>query len=103
MATDRIVDVSRANLRTIVAIHRAMFDKLLDGDGDPVSHELVALFQDIAATYTEIHLALSERADEEDQRSKRRRSASKVGGMSERRISVRNHGFDSLKTSQSQS
>jgi hypothetical protein len=99
MATDKIIDVSRANLRTIVTIHRAMFDKLLEGDDSPASHELVALFEDIAATYTEIHLALRELAKEENRRTKRKRSASKPGGMSEQRISVRNHGFEALKTS----
>jgi hypothetical protein len=102
MASDRIVDVSRANLRAIVTIHRAMFDKLLDGDADPVSHEIVALFQDIAATYTEIHLALRELADEDDRRAKRRQRAAKAGAMSERRMSVRSHAFDSLKTLQRQ-
>ena len=45
MAAGRIVDVSRAQLRALVAIHRAMFDKLLDGDEDPVSDELIALFK----------------------------------------------------------
>jgi hypothetical protein len=65
MPTNRIVDISRAQLRALVAVHRAMFDKLLDGDDDPVSHELVALFQDIAATYTEIHVMLRALAEEE--------------------------------------
>jgi hypothetical protein len=103
MASDRIVDISRAHLRAMVAIHRALFDKLLDGDEDPVSHELVALFEDIATTYMEIHATLQELAEEGAQRSKRSRKASKVGGMSESRISLRSHGLASLKTSQSQS
>jgi hypothetical protein len=45
-----MANVFRVDLRAIVAIHRAMFYKLLDGDEDPASHELVGLFEDIAAT-----------------------------------------------------
>ena len=103
MAASRIVDVSRAQLRALVAIHRAMFDKLLDGDEDPVSDELIALFKDIAATYTEIQLALSKLAEDEAQCSRSSRSASKLGGMSDKQNSVRKWGLASLKTSQSQS
>ncbi len=103
MAAGRIVDVSRAQLRALVAIHRAMFDKLLDGDEDPVSDELIALFKDISATYMEIHVTLRQIAEDEAQRSKSSRRASKVGGISDKRISFRNQGLASPKTSQSQS
>ncbi len=103
MAANRIVDVSRAQLRALVAIHRAMFDKLLDGDEDPVSDELVALFEDIAATYTEIHVTLRALAEDEAQCSRSSRSASKAGGISDRQNSSRKWGLESLKTSQSQS
>jgi hypothetical protein len=80
MAENRIVDVSRAQLRALVAVHRAMFEKLLDGDEDPVSDELVALFQDIAATYTEIHVTLRNLSEEESLRTKRRRRVMKIAG-----------------------
>jgi len=88
MPADRIVDLSRANLRALVAIHRVMFDKLLDGDDDPVSHELVALFKDIAATYMEIHVALRALAEDEGL-SPKSRKATKMSGVSGRRISLR--------------
>jgi hypothetical protein len=78
MTENRIVDVSRAQLRALVAAHRAMFDKLLDGNEDPVSDELVALFQDIAATYAEIHVRLRKLSEEERLRRRRRRKAAKV-------------------------
>jgi hypothetical protein len=64
-ASPRTLDVSRANLRMLVAIHRVMFEKLLAGDEDPVCEELIALFEDIAATYAEIHAALRELAESE--------------------------------------
>jgi hypothetical protein len=64
-SASRILDISRANLRALIAIHRVMFEKLLAGDDDPVCEELIALFADIAATYADIHAGLRELAESE--------------------------------------
>lgn len=78
-----------------------MFDKLLAGDEDPVCEELIALFEDIAATYAEIHVALRDLADGE--RSQGERRAMQFAGVSGKASSSRSQGLASPKTSQSQS
>lgn len=109
----RIVSVSRADLRALVAIHRAMFDKLLAGDDDPVCPELIALFADLAATYRDINRTLRDIARDEARHTKIYRSKSHCSGAkrkasgdadgSERQTCARSQGLASLNASQSQS
>jgi len=54
------VDVSRTYLKQVVAIHQAMFEKLLFDDDAAVSLDLADLFQDAGRTY----LQISERINE---------------------------------------
>jgi hypothetical protein len=54
------VDFSRTYLKQVVAIHQAMFEKLLFDDGAAVSPDLADLFQDAGRTY----LQISERINE---------------------------------------
>jgi hypothetical protein len=54
------VDFSRTYLKQVVAIHQAMFEKLLFDDDAAVSLDLAELFQDAGRTY----LQISERINE---------------------------------------
>ena len=55
-----IVDFSRTYMKQVVAIHQAMFEKLLFDEDAPVSQDLAELFRDAAKTY----LQISERINE---------------------------------------
>ena len=48
------VDFSRTYLKQVVAIHQAMFEKLLFDDDAAVSLDLADLFQDAGRTYLQI-------------------------------------------------
>jgi hypothetical protein len=54
------VDFSRTYMKQVVAIHQAMFEKLLFDDNATVSLDLAELFHDAARTY----LQISERINE---------------------------------------
>jgi hypothetical protein len=54
------VDFSRIYLKQVVAIHQAMFDRLLFAEDAAVSLELAELFRDAGKTY----LQISERINE---------------------------------------
>ena len=54
------VDFSRTYLKQVVAIHQAMFEKLLFDDDAAVSLDLAELFHDAGRTY----LQISERINE---------------------------------------
>ena len=54
------VDFSRTYMKQVVAIHQAMFEKLLFDERATVSLELAELFQDAGRTY----LQISERINE---------------------------------------
>ena len=54
------MDFSRTYLKQVVAIHQAMFEKLLFDDDAAVSLDLADLFQDAGRTY----LQISERINE---------------------------------------
>ena len=54
------MDFSRAHLKQVVAIHQAMFEKLLFGEDAAVGLELAELFHDAGKTY----LQLAERINE---------------------------------------
>ena len=54
------MDFSRTYLKQVVAIHQAMFEKLLFDDDAAVSLDLAELFQDAGRTY----LQISERINE---------------------------------------
>ena len=54
------MDFSRIYLKQVVAIHQAMFEKLLFDENEAVSLELAELFYDAGRTY----LQISERINE---------------------------------------
>jgi len=54
------VDFSRTYMKQVVAIHQAMFEKLLFEENAAVSLELAELFRDAGRTY----LQISERINE---------------------------------------
>jgi hypothetical protein len=54
------VDFSRTYMKQVVAIHQAMFEKLLFDEGATVGLELAELFDDAGRTY----LQISERINE---------------------------------------
>jgi hypothetical protein len=54
------VDFSRTYMKQVVAIHQAMFEKLLFAEGAAVSLDLAELFYDAGKTY----LQISERINE---------------------------------------
>ena len=54
------VDFYRSHLKQVVAIHRAMFQKLLFEEDAAVSIELAELFQDVGRTYLQIAERISE-------------------------------------------
>ena len=54
------MDFSRIYLKQVVAIHQAMFDRLLFAEDAAVSPELAELFHDAGKTY----LQISERINE---------------------------------------
>ena len=54
------MDFSRIYLKQVVAIHQAMFDRLLFAEDAAVSLELAELFRDAGKTY----LQISERINE---------------------------------------
>lgn len=54
------MDFSRSYLKQVVAIHQAMFEKLLVEDDTAVSLDLAELFRDAGKTY----LQISERINE---------------------------------------
>jgi hypothetical protein len=58
--TSSIVDFSRTYMKQVVAIHQAMFEKLLFDEDAVVSQDLAELFHDAAKTY----LQISERINE---------------------------------------
>ena len=54
------MDFSRTYMKQVVAIHQAMFEKLLFDENEAVSLELAELFYDAGRTY----LQISERINE---------------------------------------
>ena len=58
--TSTAVDFSRTYMKQVVAIHQAMFEKLLFDEDAAVSLDLAELFHDAAKTY----LQISERINE---------------------------------------
>jgi hypothetical protein len=54
------VDFSRSYLRQVVAIHQAMFEKLLFDRDAAVSLDLAELFQDAGKTYLKISDRINE-------------------------------------------
>jgi hypothetical protein len=58
--TSITVDFSRTYMRQVVAIHQAMFERLLFDEGAVVSLDLAELFHDAGRTY----LQISERINE---------------------------------------
>jgi hypothetical protein len=56
------VDFYRSHLKQVVAIHQAMFQKLLFEDDAAVGVDLAELFQDVGKTYLEISKRISERS-----------------------------------------
>jgi hypothetical protein len=54
------VDFSRAYLKQVVAIHHAMFEKLLFDDDASVGLGLAELFHDASKTYLQIAERISE-------------------------------------------
>jgi hypothetical protein len=54
------VDFSRTYLRQVVAIHQAMFEKLLFDDGASVGLDLAELFHDASKTYLQIAERINE-------------------------------------------
>lgn len=52
--TSTTVDFSRTYMKQVVAIHQAMFEKLLFDEDAAVSLELAELFQDAGRTYLQI-------------------------------------------------
>jgi hypothetical protein len=57
-----IVDFYRSHLKQVVAIHQAMFQKLLFEEDAAVGAELAELFEDVGKTYLEISERISERS-----------------------------------------
>ena len=58
--TSATVDFSRTYMKQVVAIHQAMFEKLLFDEDAAASHDLAELFHDAGRTY----LQISERINE---------------------------------------
>jgi hypothetical protein len=54
------VEFSRTYLKQVVAIHQAMFDRLLFADDATVSIDLAELFQDAGRTYLQIAERINE-------------------------------------------
>jgi hypothetical protein len=54
------VDFSRTYLKQVVAIHQAMFEKLLFDDDAAIGQDLAELFQDAGRTYLQIAERISE-------------------------------------------
>jgi hypothetical protein len=54
------VDFSRTYLKQVVAIHQAMFEKLLFDEDAAVGQDLAELFQDAGKTYLKIAERISE-------------------------------------------
>jgi len=52
--SEHLVEFYRAHLQEVVAIHRAMFQKLLFEEASPVDADLAELFQDVGKTYLKI-------------------------------------------------
>ena len=50
----------RSHLQQVVAIHQAMFQKLLFEEGAPVGLDLAELFHDVGKTYLRISEQISE-------------------------------------------
>jgi hypothetical protein len=57
------VDFFRSQLKQVVSIHRAMFEKLLFEEDSDVGPELAELFQDAGKTYLQIAERISSRCD----------------------------------------
>lgn len=58
--TSSIVDFSRTYMKQVVAIHQAMFEKLLFEEDAAVSLDLAELFHDAAKTYQQISDRINE-------------------------------------------
>lgn len=54
------VDFSRTYMKQVVAIHQAMFDRLLFDEDAAVSQDLAELFHDAARTYLQISKRINE-------------------------------------------
>ena len=54
------MNFSRTYMKQVVAIHQAMFEKLLFDEDGAVSLELAELFQDAGKTYLQISERISE-------------------------------------------
>lgn len=54
------MDFYRSHLKELVAIHQAMFQKLLFEEESAVGLELAELFQDVGRTYLQISERISE-------------------------------------------
>ena len=54
------MDFFRSHLKQVVAIHQAMFQKLLFEEDAAVGSELAELFQDVGNTYLRISEQISE-------------------------------------------
>ena len=55
------MDFSRTYMKQVVAIHQAMFDRLLFDDDMAVSLDLAELFHDAAKTYLKISQKITEK------------------------------------------
>jgi hypothetical protein len=55
------VNFYRSHLKQVVAIHQAMFEKLLFEDDSAVSLELAELFHDAGKTYLQISQQITEK------------------------------------------
>ena len=55
-----VVDFYRLQLRQVVTIHQAMFQKLLFEEDSAVRLELAELFQDVGKSYLQISERISE-------------------------------------------
>jgi hypothetical protein len=55
------VDFSRTYMKQVVAIHQAMFEKLLFDEDAAVSLDLAELFRDAGKTYLQISERINER------------------------------------------
>lgn len=54
------MDFQRIHLRQVVAIHQAMFQKLLFEEDLPMGPDLAELFQDVGKTYLRISEQINE-------------------------------------------
>ena len=59
--TSSTVDFSRTYMKQVVAIHQAMFEKLLFDEDAAVSLDLAELFHDAGKTYLQISERINER------------------------------------------